>query len=494
MKVTRRDAARLASGVALSGMLANASPEICYWSAVEMAGALRANKISAREVMAAHLQQIERVNPKVNAIVTLVAEEAMRQAAHADELRAQNKPLGPLHGLPVAVKDLEDTAGIRTTYGSRIFKDHVPVRDSLLVERVKRAGAILVGKTNTPEFGAGSQTFNEVFGTTKNPYDTTKTCGGSSGGAAVALACGMVPLATGSDMGGSLRNPASFCNVVGFRTAPGRVPVESPGQGWSTISVAGPMARSCADVALFLSAIAGPDDRSPIAITEPGLLFSRPLGSDLKGRRVAWPSNVGGIPFDKRILAAFHAQRKTFESLGCIVEDAEPDFSGADEAFKTLRGLAYLGSYGETLKLHRDLMKDTVIWEVERGEKITAAQAVRAETLKTQLYHRMRAFFQKYDYFVLPVTQVPAFDLSKPYIAEIEGAKMETYIDWMKSCYFISITGLPAISVPGGFTPEGLPVGLQIVGRHRGEWSVLEMAHGFEEATGFGKRRPGVVG
>lgn len=494
MKVTRRDAARLAGGVALTGMLAPASPDICTMSAVELAVALRDKKMSAREAMAAHLQQIERVNPQVNAIVTLVAEQAMRQAARADEMRAQNKPVGPLHGLPVAVKDLQDTAGIRTTYGSRIFKDHVPEHDALIVERVKRAGGILLGKTNTPEFGAGSQTFNEVFGATKNPYDLTKTCGGSSGGAAVALACGMVPLATGSDMGGSLRNPASFCNVVGFRTAPGRIPAESPSEAWSTLGVSGPMARSCADVALFLSALAGPDDRSPISITEPGLLFARPLGRDLKGRRVAWMKNLGGVPFDGRILTAFHAQRKTFEALGCIVEEAEPDFAGADEAFKIQRGLAYLGSYSDALKKHRDLMKDTVIWEVERGEKITGLQAARAETLKTQLYHRMRTFFEKYDYFVLPVTQVPAFDLAQPYITEIEGAKMETYIDWMKSCYFISITGLPAISVPAGFTPEGLPVGLQIVGRHRGEWSVLEMAHGFEQAAGFGKRRPGVAG
>lgn len=492
--VTRRDAALMA--VALTGALAADAapePELCFLSAGELAKAIREKKLSAREVMAAHLKQIERVNPKVNAIVTLAAEDAMSQAARADEALAQGKAVGPLHGLPVAVKDLHDTAGLRTTYGSRIFKDHVPEHDTIGVERIRRAGGIVVGKTNTPEFGAGSQTFNEVFGATKNPYDLTKTCGGSSGGSAVALACGMVPLADGSDMGGSLRNPASFCNVVGFRSAPGRVPVQSGNQAWSTLSVAGPMARSVGDVALFLSALAGPDDRSPISITEPGLLFGRPLGRDFRGARVAWAKNLGGVPFDARVVAVVNGRRKQFEALGCVVEEAEPDFAGADEAFKTLRGVSYVASYSEALKTHRALMKDTVIWEVERGAKLTGPEMARAEALKSAIYHRMRVFFEKYEYLVLPVTQVPAFDLSQQYVSEIGGTKMETYIDWMKSCYFISITGLPAISVPAGFTADGLPVGLQIVGRHRAEWSVLQMAHAFEGATGVGRQRPGIV-
>src|ERR1700680_288636 len=247
-----------------------ATPPEYFMSAVEMARLIRARKLSAREALAAHLKQIERLTPKVNAIVTLVPEMAAKAAAKADEMQARREPLGPLHGLPVAHKDLFETRGIRTTFGSPLYKDYVPTEDDIVVERMRRAGAILVGKTNTPEFGSGSQTFNTVFGATHNPYDLTKTCGGSSGGAAVALACGMLPLADGSDLGGSLRNPANFCNIVGFRTAPGRVPIAPARAAWSPWSVEGPMARTVQDVALMLSVIAGPDARSPIAITESG--------------------------------------------------------------------------------------------------------------------------------------------------------------------------------------------------------------------------------
>ena len=259
------------------------SPEICFLTATELTHRIRAKDISAREVMEAHLAQIDRVNPKVNAIVTLLPEQAMNQARAADNALNRGSEVGPLHGLPVAHKDLVNTKGIRTTFGSPIFQNFVPDQDALIVERLKQAGAITIGKTNTPEFGAGSQTYNEVFGETLNPYDNTKTCGGSSGGAAVALACGMVPIADGSDMGGSLRNPANFCNVVGFRTSPGRVPVWPALLGWFPISVQGPMARTVQDTALMLSAIAGPDPRSPIAVSEPGYLFSQSLERDFKG-------------------------------------------------------------------------------------------------------------------------------------------------------------------------------------------------------------------
>src|SRR5678815_1694676 len=257
--------------------------ELCDLSAIDLASRIRRKQVSAREVMDAHLARIERVNPNVNAIVTLVAERAMADAARADERTAKGGTLGALHGLPVAHKDLIDTAGIRTTKGSRFYRDNVPTRDALIVTRIRAAGAITVGKTNTPELGAGSQTFNSVFGATRNPYDVTRTCGGSSGGAAVALACGMVPIADGSDTGGSLRNPAAFCNVVGIRPSPGRVPTENG--SWSPLSVSGPMARSVADVALFLSAIAGPDHRSPLSINEDGTRFRAPLGRSFKGVR-----------------------------------------------------------------------------------------------------------------------------------------------------------------------------------------------------------------
>ena len=316
--------------------------DICLLSAVELARLIRAKQLSAREVVGAHLAQIERVNPTVNAIVTLVADQAMERARIADENLALGRDIGPLHGLPIAHKDLQPTKGIRTTFGSPIYRDFVPDEDSLIVERLRRAGAITVGKTNTPEFGAGSQTFNPVFGSTLNPFDRTKTCGGSSGGAAVALATGMLPIADGSDMGGSLRNPASFCNVVGLRPSPGRVPTWPAATAWSTLSVDGPMARSVADVALMLSAIAGPDSRSPISIDEPGSRFAAPLDRDFTGARIAWWTNLGGTPVDRRVRDVVNAQRGVFESLGCVVDEAEPDFTDFDAVFKTVRALAFL--------------------------------------------------------------------------------------------------------------------------------------------------------
>jgi amidase len=467
-------------------------PDLCFLSARKLAASIRRKEISSREVVEAHLAQIERVNSKVNAIVTLVAEQALENARQADEAQARGETLGPLHGLPVAHKDLFETAGIRTTFGSRIFKDHVPDRDAIIVERAKRAGAITIGKTNTPEFGAGSQTFNEVFGATPNPYDATKTCGGSSGGAAVALACGMVPLADGSDHASSLRNPAAFCGVVGLRPAPGRVPTAPASNPWSTLSVDGPMARNVGDLALYLSALAGPDPRSPISISQPGSRFAGCLDRHFKGTRVAWFKDLGGVPFDRRILESVNAQRKVFESLGCIVEEAEPDWTGATESYNVLRALGYVGAHSENVRLHRDLIKDTILWQVEQGRKLTADEIARATTLRAQLWERMRAFLERYEFFVLPTTQALPFDIHQPYVTEIEGVKMASYIDWMKSCYYITIVETPAISLPCGFTPEGLPVGLQIVGRHRDEWSLLQMAHAFEQAANLGLRKPPV--
>src|SRR5580658_6563069 len=484
LRVTRREAAQLLGAAAATTLLAAESSDICFLTATEMADLIRRKKLSARETLDAHLKQIERVNPKVNAIVTLVAEQAIENARKADEMQAHGAALGPLHGLPIAHKDLVETAGIRTTFGSRIFKDFVPKHDAILVERIRQAGAICVGKTNAPEFGAGSQTFNAVFGATKNPHDLTKTCGGSSGGAAVSLACGMLPIADGSDTGGSLRNPAAFCGVVGFRVAPGRVARAASGDSWSTISVSGPMARTVPDVALLLSVMAGPDPRCPISITEPGSRFAGNLERNFKGVRVAWFKDMGGIPFDPRVLSLVNAQRKVFESLGCIVEEAEPDWAGALEAIDTLRAWGYADGQSENVRLHRDLVKDTIQWEVARGSKLTGADIARAFDLRSQAWDRMRTFQQKYEYFIAPTCQVLPFDITQPYPAEIEGVKMSTYVGWQKSCILISALENPAISVPCGFTEEGLPVGLQIVGRHRDEWSVLQLAHAFEKATG----------
>jgi amidase len=448
--------------------------------AVEISRRVRAKEISARETVEAHLARIERLNPALNAIVTLDAERALHRAAAADESQARGEALGPLHGLPVAHKDLQPTAGMRTTWGSPIFKDFVPDDDSLLVERIGRAGAIALGKTNTPEFGAGSQTYNEVFGPTLNPWDKTKTCGGSSGGAAVALACGMVALADGSDLGGSLRNPASYCSVVGLRPSPGRVPAWPIPMAWSPLSVEGPMARTVEDLALFLSALAGPDLRAPLALDEPGAIFRQPLERNFKGTRIAWWKDLGGIPVDRRVREITNAQRPIFESLGCIVEEAEPDFEGADQAFRTLRFWAQGLRVAALAEQHRALLKDTIQWEVEQSRRITASELGLAHMKHTGIYHRMRLFMERYEFFVLPVSQLPPFDVTRHYPREIEGTKMETYIDWMKSCYYISMTSTPAISVPCGFTPEGLPIGIQIVGRHRDDFGLLQIAHAFE--------------
>jgi amidase len=468
--------------------------EICFMPATEIMQRILTKELSATEVMQAHLAQIDRLNPKLNAIVTRVpTEQIIAHTRAADEDLAKGKTTGPLHGLPIAHKDLVPTRGIRTTLGSRIFKDNIPDQDGLIVERLRKAGAITIGKTNTPEFGAGSQTFNEVFGETPNPYDLTKTCGGSSGGAAVALACGMLPIADGSDMGGSLRNPGNFCNIVGFRTSPGRVPFWPRLTGWFPISVEGPMARTVQDAALMLSAIAGPDPRSPISIAEPGSLFARPLDRDFKQIRIAWSKDLGGLPVDPRVTQVLESQRHVFEDLGCIVEEAQPDFSGADEIFKVWRAWAFELELAELLKSHRELMKDSVVWNIEQGQKLTGPQIGRAEVRRTELYHRVREFMETYEYLICPVNQVPPFDIHRRWIEEINGVKMETYIDWMRSCYYITITGLPAISVPCGFTPEGLPVGIQIVGRHNNDFGVLQLANAFEQATGIWRRRPPVA-
>ena len=469
------------------------NPELCFLTATELSDHIRHKRLSVREVIEAHLAQIDRVNPKVNAIVTLVADKALEEATARDGAIARGEPIGPLHGLPVAHKDLVPTKDIRTTFGSPIYSDFIPDHDALIVERLKRAGAITLGKSNTPEFGAGSQTFNEVFGETLNPYDLTKTCGGSSGGAAVALACGMVPIADGSDLGGSLRNPANYCNIVGFRPSPGRVPAWPNIAGWYPLSVQGPMARTVEDAALMLSAIAGPDPRSPIAIAEPGEDFRLPLERDFKDVRIAWSRDLGGLPVDPSVTAILDHRLSVFEELGCNVESAEPDFTSADEAFKVWRAWRFELNYGDLLETHREQIKDTVIWNVEAGMKLTGPEIARAEQKRTELYHRVRIFMEVYEFLVLPVSQVPPFDVKQRYVEKINGVKMDTYVDWMKSCYYISVTGHPAISVPCGFTAEGLPVGIQIVGRHQDEFGVLQLARAFEEATEVWKKKPAIA-
>jgi len=467
-----------------------AESPLTHRTAVELRSLLAAREISARELLDAHLARIAEVNPAVNAIVTLVPELARERAAAADDAAARGEDLGVLHGLPVAHKDLAETEGIRTTMGSPVFADWVPARDALVVERQIAAGAVTVGKTNTPEFGAGSNTFNPVFGVTANPYDLERTCGGSSGGAAVALATRMLPLCDGSDLGGSLRNPAAFCNVVGFRPSAGRVPSSTTGAAWSPMATEGPIARSVADIALFLQALAGPDRRAPAANTESPEVFAGSLERDLTGVRVAWSPDLGGLPIDDSIRSAMAGIPDQLSDLGCDVIDACPDLSDAREIFQSQRAWIFEMSSGPLLDEHRDKLKETVIWNIELGRKATIRSHVDASRKQAKLFRRVGEFFEDVEFLACPVTQVPPFPHALEYPTEINGEELETYIDWMRVCSDITCTTHPAISMPAAFTPDGLPVGVQFVGRHQADRSVLEFAHAWEAATRVVDRLP----
>ena len=468
--------------------------DICFTPARKLAQLIRGRKLSATEAMKAFIAQIERVNPKVNAIVTFLPEAALSAAKKFDRNFKANKAK-PLAGLPIAYKDNVPTRGIRTTSGSPIYKDHVPKEDHVLVERLTAAGAITLGKTNLPEFAAGSHTFNLVFGATLNPYDLEKSAGGSSGGAAVAVACGMLPFADGGDLAASLRNPGNFCNVVGLRPSPGRVPQWPASNAWNTLGVLGPIARTVSDAAFLLAAMAGPDRKSPTSIAESGRQFMKPLHRNFKKVRVAWSRNLGGLPMEPRVTAVLEKQRKVFTDLGCIVEEAEPDFSGATEAFETMRAVAFVQNYGELVKTRRREVKDSIIWNVEQGLKLTTEQIARADTLRNTLYQRMRVFLERYEFLLCPVNQVAPFPAEIEYPTQIDGTLLGNYLDWMKSCYYITITSHPAISVPAGFTRDSLPlpVGLQIVGRYRDDFGVLQLAHAFEQETRAWQQRPPIA-
>ena len=462
--------------------------ELCYAGAKKLARMIRTRKVSATEVMRAFIARIEAVNPQVNAIVTFLPEEALKRAKALDRRGAA---AGPLAGLPVAHKDIVPTKGVRTTFGSPIFRDHVPAGDHAIVERIRAAGAILLGKTNTPEFAVGAQTFNPIFGATRNPYDLSKTSGGSSGGAAAAVAAGMLPFADGSDLGSSLRNPGSFCNVVGFRPTPGRVPNWPFPNTWDTLWSLGPIARTVEDAALLLSAMAGPDARVPTSHPEPGATFARPLARDFRKVRVAWTRDLGGaFPVDARVTRALEPARAVLKSLGCSVEDAAPDLADADEAFQVQRAVGFVEAYAELLQSQRALMKDTVVWNIEQGLALDAARIAHANVLRSRVFETMRRFLERHEFLVLPTVQVPPFPVDQPYVTEIDGVKLGNYMEWMKSNYLITATSHPAISVPAGFTDDGLPVGLQIVGRYRDDFGVLQLAAAFEGATEAGKRRP----
>lgn len=464
---------------------------LCFAGARDLARQIRGGQMSCREVMSAYLAQINRLNPVLNAIVARLDDDrCLALADAADRALAKGEPAGPLHGLPTAFKDLEPAAGFRWTKGSPIFKDVVATEDSAIVDRIRRAGAIGIGKTNVPEFGMGSQTYNNVYGTTKNPYDLTKTAGGSSGGAGAALAAGLLPFADGGDLGGSLRNPANFNNVVALRPSVGLVsnaPVQIPFVG---MSVKGPMARSVADVAFLLSIVAGADARDPQSYASDPSAFTESLDRRFTDVRVAWSPDLGGLPLDRRVRAVLESRRKTFESLGCAVEEACPDFGNVDEIFLTLRTWASWNVYRPLLAAQRAQIKPEAIWEIEAGAHLSGEAVAAALMQQGQLLERMRAFQERYEFLICAVSQVPPFDASESWPRSIEGVAMENYVAWMKSAYWISTTCRPAISVPAGFTDDGLPVGVQIVGRYRDDLNVLKLAYAFEQATHVGSRRP----
>jgi amidase len=472
-------------------------PDIdCYSSARVMAAAVAAKQISARELLDLHLDRITAVNGAVNAVVSLDEERARAGAAAADEQLAGGHPTGALHGLPHAFKDTHEVAGWRTTFGSPLRADYVPRRDELIVERVRRAGVVPIGKTNVPEWAAGSHTFNPLFGTTRNPYDLTRSAGGSSGGAGAALAAGMLPLADGSDMGGSLRNPASFNNVVGLRPSVGRVPSWPTTNAWELTSVGGPMARNVEDLALLLSVLAGPSTRAPLSLETPGSAFAPPLrDGGLAGVRVALSVDLGGaFTVDHAVADVVRAQAIILEGQGAAVEEAHPVLHSAEAAFRTLRAWVFHNRFRTLLDKRPNDFKPALRDNIMAGADLTGSDLARAYQQLTSIHDRMRAFFETYDLLALPVSQVPPFSADQEYPSEINGVEQQTYLDWMRSAYLITVTGCPAISVPAGFTPDGLPVGLQLVGPVRQERRLLEMAHAFEQATRIGDRRPQLLG
>ncbi|MFV2090225.1 MAG: amidase [Pseudomonadales bacterium] len=469
-------------------------PELCRLSARTQRELVARGELSCEELLKVHLQWIEAVNPEVNAICTLVPEAALEQARAADKRLAGGAEARPLEGLPIAIKDLVNTRGIRTTYGSPLFRDHVPDTDALHVSRIRAAGGVVIGKTNTPEWGAGSQTFNTLFGATATPFDTTRTAGGSSGGAAAALAARMLPVADGSDLGGSLRNPAAFCNVVGFRPSPGRVADPARLQGWNPLPVLGPLARSVDDAVLLLSVMAGADQHDPLTLdTEPGY-FETSLDSDPSGLRVAWSADLGFLPVARSIREVFEDSVGVFEVLGCLLEEAAPDLRDGPDIFQTLRAHMFLAKYADYFENLRDQIKDTVQWNTRKGLEQSVLDVAMAEVAHRALYRRVVEFWQRFDFLILPATQLPPFSKELDWVREIEGVQFENYLQWMEICTVISLTGCPAISVPGGFTAEGLPVGLQIVGPPRCDLEVLRLAHAFEQATGYAEREPDYQG
>ena len=471
-------------------------PDIPSLSATALSAAIASREVSCVEVMGAYLDRIERLNPAVNAIVALQNRgDLLRQAWKRDEELAQGKWLGPLHGFPHAMKDLQAVAGITFTRGSPIFKDFVADTDSLMAERLRAAGVIFIGKTNTPEFGLGSHTYNPVYGLTRNPYDLGKSAGGSSGGAAAALALRLLPLADGSDYGGSLRNPAGWNNVCGFRTSIGRVPLHDRDDWLPSMGVLGPMARSVTDLGLLLSVQAGFDARAPLSMTGDPALFAGDLRSEVKGKRIAWLGDFGGFaPCDPAVLETCRAALKTFEALGCVVETTLPAFHLPTvwEAFMTLR---HWQAGGNLLDFYRDparriLLKPEAVYEVERGLALRAFDITAASVVRSAWSQAIRQIFERFDYLVAPTAQTFPFDADQTWPREIASVTMTSYHEWMKGVCLITMSGCPSLAVPAGFGEGGLPIGLQIIAPVQADLACLHLGLAYEAAAPWGRDRP----
>ncbi|GAA1408101.1 amidase [Glutamicibacter uratoxydans] len=463
--------------------------EIQQLSAVQLTGKIRSREISAREALASHINAIEEVNGAINAVVTTDFERAQQLAAAADEASARGEATGLLHGLPMTHKDTFNTAGLRSTQGSLALEHNVPEHDDLQIARLTAAGAIRTGKTNVPEFGAGSHTFNEVFGTTTNPYATDRSAGGSSGGVAAAIAARIQPLGDGSDMGGSLRIPASFCNVIGFRPSYGVIPLEAPSNAYSWLARSGPMARSVEDISLFMQASAG-DAQLPTPNTLRGQDFAQ-LAPNLKGVRIGYSFDFGiGVPVEQEVIEVLRGQLAVFEAAGAILEEASIDFREADEVFGNVRAFDFATNLGALVEAKGELIKPEVRWNVKKGLDLDGAAMISTMAARTRLQRAVQDFYSRYDIFLSPAAQVLPFDASWRWPEDIAGTRAETYLDWMRSACLLSAASLPVIAMPAGFTASGLPVGWQLAANHYQDAALLNWAAGYEQLTNFAATAP----
>lgn len=465
-----------------------------YRSATELARLLSAGEISAVEVMQSFLGRIEEVNPKLNSIVSqLPASEALALAETADRKRASGEPLGLLHGLPIAIKDLNQVKGFPTSFGSLAHRDDpVADRDVAMVAKIRAAGALIIGKTNTPSYGVGTLAFNEVFGVTRNPWDLGTHAGGSSGGGA-AVAAGCLPFADGGDSGGSIRYPPSFCNIVGLRTTPGRVPLDGFGDAWTPHIVLGPMARSSEDAGLLLAAMAGVSDISATSIDQDPAQFLKLDDVDLSEVRIAWSKDAGGLPVDPAVRAAYARARETLEQLGCRIDDVELDLSGADRAWEVIEMFGFFQDAPAAAWDRPDLLRPDYLRNIRQGAATPADELAWGIRERTAIFQRTAALLRDYDVFVTPATPVTAPPADVEWVSEIEGQVLDRYFKWQRMACRLTMTCHPVLVTPGGFTDAGMPFGLQIVGPMRGEHKLLSLGRAIEQATGWAARRPAGV-